>query len=331
VTQNELKTEAEIRRFLLGEMPENKRGAFEVNFVADEDLFERIRVVEDELIESYVRETLSPIEKEKFERSFLNTKNRRERVAFTRAMLDKLNEQKEIVAAKKTETAIVKPSVWDSITGFFKSPRLAFGAIAALLLAAFGAWFLLKESNKQEIALKTTPTPTVSTTTPVQPDSNQFAATNQNSSGAANSNSRTPAPIETNKNNAEQKKEAPDKSEDTRKEKTTTINPFLALFAGTVRSEGKTKELNLPKNAENVVLQLNLESADYKIYRAEIVTADGETISRTGKLKARNRKINFSIPAAKLQKGDYLVKLSALNPQNENESVADYTFRVNRR
>jgi hypothetical protein len=48
-------------------------------------------------------------------------------------------------------------------------------------------------------------------------------------------------------------------------------------------------------------------------------------------LKAKNSKINLFVPAQKLQKGDYIVKLSALNPQNENESVADYSFRVNRK
>ncbi len=88
-------------------------------------------------------------------------------------------------------------------------------------------------------------------------------------------------------------------------------------------------ELNLPKNASGANLQLNLESTDYKIYSVEIVNPDGNPIFKNTKLKVRNSKINFFVPAGKLSVGDYIVKLSALNPQGENESVADYAFRVN--
>ena len=326
--EEELKNEAEVRRFLLGELSETERNTFEENFISDELFFEQVRVVEDDLIESYIRGTLSAVEQEKFERSFLTTERRRNRVEFTRTMLDKLTGQKEIAAVKKTETVAAVPSVWDSITNFFKVPSLAFGAAMAILLAAFGGWFMLRNSNTQEIVQQTTPIPTA-TTEVIQSNSNQFTPPNQNN--AANLNLKSLAANETNASNAEQKKETTNKNSNVQKEETAVVNPVLALFAGTVRSEGKTKELNLPKNAGNVLLQLNLESTDYKIYRAEIVTADGETISQTNKLKVRNSKINFSVPAAKLQRGDYIIKLSALNSKNETESVADYTFRVNRK
>ena len=326
--QDELNNETEVRRFLLGELSESERTAFEEKFIADANLFEQISVVEDELIESYIRGTLPAAEKEKFEQNFLTTERRRSRVEFTRTMLDKLTEQKEIAVAKKTETAAVNPSVWNSIVNFFKIPQLAFGAALAITLAAFGGWFLLKNSNKQEIARQATPTPTATVET-IQPNSNQPVQPNQNS--AANSNLKTPEAIETNVNNSGRKNETPNKNSDTQKEKPVAVNPVLALFAGTVRSEGKTKTLNLPANANNVLLQLNLESADYKIYLTEIVNADGETVFKNDWLKAKKLTINFSVPAAKLLRGDYIVKLSALNPQNETESVADYTFRVNRK
>lgn len=327
MNQEELKTEAEVRRFLLGELSETERSAFEEKFVADDEFFEQIRLSEDELIESYIRGTLPPAEKEKFDRSFLTTERRRERVAFTRTMINRLTGQ--VAAAKKIETAAAtSPSVWDSIASFFKTPSLAFGAALAILLAAFGGWFLLKNSNTQEIARQATPTP-AATIEIIQPNSNQSVESNQNNT--TNSNLKTPQAIETNVNGSGEKNEPPNRNSNTQKEKTIQINPVLALFAGSVRSEGKTKELNLPKEANNVFLQLNLESTDYKIYLAEIVTADGETILKNNRLKARNSKINFTVPAAKLRRGDYIVKLSALNPQNESESVADYTFRVNRK
>lgn len=325
MTQEFTQNEAEVRRFLLGELSETERTAFEENFIADEYFFEQIRVVEDELIESYTRGTLAETDKAKFERNFLITEKRRQRVAFTRSMLDKLAENRESAAVKKTETAAVNPSVWNSIVNFFKIPQLAFGATLAITLAAFGGWFLLKNSNQPEIARQTTPTP-MATIEIIQANANQSVPSNQNS--AANSNLKTPEAIKTNANNAGQA--TPDKNSNTQKATAIAINPVLALFAGTVRSEGKTKILNLPANASNVLLQLNLESRDYKIYRAEIINADGAVVAKNNRLKAKNLKINFSVPAAKLLRGDYIVKLSALNLQNETESVADYTFRVNR-
>ncbi len=97
--------ERDVQRFLLGEMSEDERAAFEEMFVADEDLFERVRAGEDELIEAYLRGTLRSGEKEIFERSFLTTERRRSRVEFTRAMLDKLTGQRKVAPKKNLGSA----------------------------------------------------------------------------------------------------------------------------------------------------------------------------------------------------------------------------------
>lgn len=331
--QNEFKMEAEIRGFLLGEMSETERSAFEERFVAGEDLFEQMRVVEDELTESYVRGTLPAAEKEKFERSFLTTERRRNRVAFTRTMLDKLTEQKQAAAVKKTETIAAGPSIWDSIAGFFKTPSLAFGAAFALLVLIFGGWFLTRNANETEIVRQATPTPTPQT---IQPNATANSPTNIDVPVKSNANvpEKTPEKIPDNKNiSPNVNREAPNKNQnsDTPKQNTSRIAPVLALFTGAVRAEGKIAELNLPKDVVGASLQLNLESQDYKIYRVDIADADGNPVFQSRKLKARNSKINLFVPAAKLARGDYVVKLSALNPQKETESVADYAFRVNRK
>jgi hypothetical protein len=319
--------ETEIRRFLLGDMREDERSAFEERFVESADFFEEIRVSEDELIESYIRKTLSPGEKENFEKSFLTTKIRRRRVAFTREMLGKLPEYKEAAAVKKIETAAAQnPSVWNSIIDFFKTPKLAFGAAFALLVLIFGGWFLLRNPNQTDIVQQITPTPTVQI---AQPNANQNLPANENVSNNLNTNASEKNPVNRNASN----RETPNTNQNTNtpKQESGGIMPVLALFAGTVRSGGKMSELNLPENARGANLQLNLESRNYKIYRVEIVDADGNPVLKNNNLKAQNSKINLFVPAAKLRRGDYIVRLSALNPQNETESVADYTFRVNRK
>lgn len=330
VIQENTHNDAEIRRFLLGEMSETERSAFEARFVADESLFAQIGVAEDELTESYVRGTLSPAEKTTFEREFLSTGPRRRRVAFTRAMLDKINKENEIAAVKITETASAgHSSVWASLANLFKTPKLTFSAAFAVLILIFGGWFLLRNLNQPEIARQITPTPTVEIIEPVQ---NRNSAVNQNNS--PNSNTNTAENLPTNKNdlpnasrpaiNANQNAHQP-------KQNSVESAPVLALFAGTVRGEGKMPELNLPKTIAGARLQLHLESQDYKVYSIEIVNADGNQIFKLDKLKARNSKINFFAPAGKLPSGEYIVKLSALDSNNETESIADYSFRVSRK
>ena len=329
MVQENTHNEAEIRRFLLGEMPETERSAFEAQFVANESLFEQISVAEDELIESYVRGMLSTTEKTIFEREFLSTQSRRRRVAFTRSMLDKISKETEIAAAKKTETVDENPSVWTSLANFFKTPKLAFGSAFALLLLIFGGWFLLPNTNQPEIARQITPTPTAEIIAPVQ---NRNSTTNQNGSDNLNTNVAEKNPD--NKNNLPNTNRAAlNSNQNSKNQKETRVAPapVLALFAGTVRGEGKMPALNLPKNAPGANLQLHLESVDYKTYSIEIINPDGNPIFKNSKLKIRNSKINFFVPAGKLPIGDYIVKLSALNPQGENESVADYAFRINRK
>ena len=65
---------------------------------------------------------------------------------------------------------------------------------------------------------------------------------------------------------------------------TNGLTPVLALFAGGVRGEGTTPELNLPRDAPGANLQLHLERQDFKIYRVEIVDPEGGLTFRSNNL-----------------------------------------------
>lgn len=303
--------ETAYRRFLLGEMTEEEREKFESEFLADADIFDEICVAEDELVESYIRGTIDFETKRKFESHYLKSANGVKKLAFTRSMLENL----QTVKVEKEENS----SVWKSLIAFFRMQKLAFGAGFALLLITFTSWFLLKKPNENEIVKNATPTPTVKTET------NLNAQTSQNSAVEIPVNNSNKEVVNT---NSESKPTS--KPTATPKVETIAANPVLALFAGTVRSNGKTNSVTIPKDAKGLSLQLNLESRDYKIYRAEIVDQDGNPIFKSGKISARRLKLNTFIPAARLQKGDYMVKVYGINEENEEESAADFQFRVNR-
>ena len=318
MSQEKFDNEREIRRFLLGEMSEDERAAFEERFIAEDgDLFDRIGVVEDELIESYIREMLSNVEKAKFEQNFLTTNERRRRVALTRAMFEELAAQKES-AVKKKEAATENSSARNFFANLFKTPRAIFAAGFTILLLVFGFWFLFSrkpENRGDDLARQVTPPPPVSAT----PQNKQNAAVDSNIETANSAESDQPA-ANTSAENAS-KNQAP-------KNSPKPSVAFVALFAGTVRSEGRISELNLTKETTGANFQLHLESRDYQKYRAEIVDADGNVVYRSGSLTARSSRINAFFPTAKLQKGDYFVKLYGLNSNGEEESAADFQFRV---
>ena len=66
------------RRYLLGEMSESERSAFEEKYFADARVFEQVLQTEQELVDSYARGQLSPQARGLFERSYLSHPGRRE-------------------------------------------------------------------------------------------------------------------------------------------------------------------------------------------------------------------------------------------------------------
>ena len=317
-----------IRRFLFGEMPEEERFEFEEKFIADAVLFEQIKTVEDELIEKYVRGWMDPAERSKFEKHFLNTKKRRERVEFSRLMISKVKEEAPVF--KKNNEVMSEDSVWQKLAGLLLTPQVA--VAFTILVVSFGGWILYQNfgSRESEIVksqneeVSQTPeksfTPTPENSSSELPKNLKDNLSNKNSTNINTTVKKTPKPV--NSNNI--KTPTPTKTPIVK----VAPNPVLALFAGRTRSGGKNSVLNLPRGSKGATLVLNLESVDYKTYQAQLTDADGRVVFARGNLKARKLKIGFFLSAKNLKKGDYIIKLNGKNISGENESVADYQFRI---
>jgi CHAT domain-containing protein/Tfp pilus assembly protein PilF len=85
-----MEDESLIRRYLLGDLTEEERRRIEIRVFDDQDFAEsfpdQLSVVEDELIEDYVKDVLLTREKKQFEDHFLRTDERREKLAFVRSL-----------------------------------------------------------------------------------------------------------------------------------------------------------------------------------------------------------------------------------------------------
>jgi hypothetical protein len=82
---------ATMIKYLLKELSEAESIEFEEQYFENQDLFEQLLVVEDELIDDYVRGVLPKEIKERFEKYFLTTPKRQQRVEFARVLLEKVD------------------------------------------------------------------------------------------------------------------------------------------------------------------------------------------------------------------------------------------------
>src|SRR5262245_12197631 len=77
-----------MTRYLLGDLPESEQMAVEQEYFADPEKFEEVWAAENDLVDRYARGRLSRGERELFERNYLQSPKRRDRVATGRKLLE---------------------------------------------------------------------------------------------------------------------------------------------------------------------------------------------------------------------------------------------------
>ena len=86
------------RQYLLGELSESEGAKVEEEFFEDDEAFERLNSVEDELIDAYTLGQLSPVERKRFEQRLLLSSAQHERVKFARTLLRTVSGTQKIVS-----------------------------------------------------------------------------------------------------------------------------------------------------------------------------------------------------------------------------------------
>ncbi len=150
-----------IRQYLLGALPEPEQTALENEYLNDDERFEQMLAVETELVDGYVRGTLTGRDLQQFEAHYLAHPDRRARTRFAQALHNKLNQQ----AAALAERPAQQISWWQKLQDLVQLGNLQLGlaSAAALLLLSIGigAFFLLRrdETDTQYTAVTETPSP----------------------------------------------------------------------------------------------------------------------------------------------------------------------------
>jgi hypothetical protein len=308
----------------------------EEGYFADDSSFEAVELAEDELIDAYVRNELSPDEQRQFKTKLLSSARIKERVNFARTLAEKADSLPASESEALLEPAVVygsppsesKTRWWERF--FVAQPAfgMAMATCALLILVTSvvlvsGWWRLRKESEHlaaERSALQRR-----------QEELNKQSADQKTS---------------TEQSRAELKRATDQLAEDKRRfeESLRTQKPEAAsqsilgavssilLRPGSVRSSGGRQELALGPRTSTAELKLELPNNDYGSYAVTVTTPGGDVVERKSGLRPRKSKqgplLILSIPARRLAPGDYIVNVNGVTSSGAIDPVSDYEFRI---
>jgi hypothetical protein len=299
------------RRFLLGELSEKEQAMCEEQYFSQDEFFEQLQAVETELVDEYVNEELSPTERARFEKRFLTSPEQRRRVEFARSF--------EPILRNPPTSEVPSPArgvvaAWRSWWTHLRRQPLAFQVSWAAVLALMflsGSWFAVRflqvRAELREVRAK-------------QVMLEQQAAEQRMRI------ERLGAELDRERSRPEQAPEAARGAAPPSK----TVSFLLA--AGLVRDFTQLATLEIPPQIERVRLELVLEEHAFPRYQARLETASGDAVWRQAGMLARptpsGKVVVLTLPAPRLQSGDYVVLLQGIPREGGSEPVNEYTFRV---
>ena len=253
-----------IREYLLGKSTSEDSALIEERFLADDEFYQQLLVVEDELVDQYLADLLSDAEREPFENYFLASPERREKLRFTRNLkryVSRAGQAPVVELPNVVPARNVYPQPARKKSTFWPIPSYALAAAAVIVASLVGLNIYWNGSQQGGKVLA------------------------------------------------------------------------VELLPGVTRGEETIKQIKVPADTATVQLKLRSSNASaYKTYRAILQAADGSEISRQDNLRpdpASTDRIICPVSAALLKPGNYSLKLSGLNQQNEYEDIDRYYFRIN--
>lgn len=312
--------QTEAVKYLLGELTEAEQARLEEQFFHDAALSEALSEAEDDLIDQYAREELSPHERERFEGHFLISERRREKVKFARALLQAEHAASTPARARDRQTLPWWKSLFSPL--LVPRPALSYSLAAVAFLFLVGTVWLFSEVRqlRNQIAQ-------------FESERETRERQNQQLNEQVVEQGRLSEELAAQKEKLEQDilqlqrpGDGPDRQEGQRL--STTFATFI-LLPGARGSEGLQK-LTLPPGARAVRLQLNLRPGDeYSGYQVKLQPAGGGQVRNWNGLRAASAKgvraVLVEVQASQLRAGQYEVTLSGV-AKGQTEPLGYYYF-----
>jgi hypothetical protein len=323
--------------YLLGTLSEDEKGRMEEAFFADDAQFERLELAEDELIDDYVRQRLSPEEQQQFETKLRASPRLVERVHFARALAKKADsavlpeaEYLAEVAQPVSPPAPGRLKRWWA-TLFTQQPTLGLATAACALLilvtgVAVSRWWRLR-SEFERLASER------ATLQNQKQDLEKLSSDQRTKIEQLAAEQRRASDQEAEHLKLIEKLQREGQLQDTTNRQQPLPSAFatVVLSPGSLRSGGSQPELVIGPKIATASIRLLLERNNYAAFNIEIEPADGTPIYRKSRLTPASRsQLILSIPARLLSPNDYIVNVEGVTASGQVESLASYQFRVSK-
>jgi len=164
----------EMRNYLLGSLEAERRAALEESILCDPGIYEELVVVEEELIDEYITNNLSPSERQQFETHFLITAERQKKLRFGRLLRRYLDSQPVFVSPDDIPAPVVRQDKIDApATKFFSFATGSFARGATLTVSSAVVVILViltlvcwRANRKPDTVQENSPNPIPYTLTP---------------------------------------------------------------------------------------------------------------------------------------------------------------------
>jgi hypothetical protein len=314
-----------LRRYLLGEAAGEERSQIEQRLLTDEDYFNELLRTEEELTDEYVRGELQQGEKENFELHFANNPERREQVEFAKDLNRYLSTQ----TIKQTISSACEEQQPQGAWLPFALPggRTAIGAaLCAMLLLATGSVLLWREtlhlrSQVQQFQSQRS-----------QSEQHEQELMRQIDQELAQNNEFAMQFERQRSELAKLRRELAELlyAENQHQADSSVIS--LLLAPGLSRAPDAASSATLSSSTQRLRLNLEIGQENYKSYAAEVQTVEGNVISSQEDLKAHqsshDRTVTVVLPAAVINRSDYLVMLDGISANGAHEKIGTYYFKV---
>lgn len=145
-----------IREYLLGQLSSEQLSEFEERLLTDDDVLQELEIVEDEMVDEYLREELTPADRAGFESHFMAAPQHCEKLAFARAFRKSLTNRVGLPGQATSSAQPAEPAVgeasgseasrvrtpgrkksWFTFFGI-QNPALGYATAVALVLVLVG-------------------------------------------------------------------------------------------------------------------------------------------------------------------------------------------------
>jgi hypothetical protein len=285
-------------QYLLGLLPSEDAERLDEASIADDDISARLRIVEDDLVDAYVRGTLIGETRTRFESHYLSSPRRRERVAMARTFVRTVDR----AAGQGPVDVRQRPG------GSRLVSTLA--VAAALSLVASGALLLQNQRLGRGLSVA----------------QNERVAIDQRARDLERQVSELRG---ANANAARELERARESTASVAREMPTIA---LVLMPQT-RSIGPLPTLAVPPTAERLGFELRLESDDFPAYQVGLKDPAANTIVwRSGWVAAvassGRPSVRVAVPATALKPQHYSLDLSGRRGAGQAEVVGSYAFQI---